>query len=182
MRVDSVADRRFTVTITKAAQSPPKAPTVAFGSNPSVKGRAYIQMPAKPTTATMMRCIGTFSGRKRSASGMVQSGRENCSAIASASNICVSVQNMAELPNQLKRPRDKCVQWRSVRNGSSGSRQKKGTRNRKPMSARKKTSSNAGSYWPMNFDKAAMMTSIMEPAETRKMPRPLGESATNQRR
>ena len=34
----------------------------------------------------------------------------------------------------------------------------------------------------LTFDKAAMTTSIMEPAETRKMPRPLGESASNQRR
>ncbi len=54
----------------------------------------------------------------------MNSGRENCSAMASASIMWVSVQKKQALPTAPVAPRTKCMPGRLVRSGSNGSRQK----------------------------------------------------------
>ncbi len=100
------------------------------------------------------------------ASGIMNSGRENCSAIASASSMWVSVQKKQALPMAPNVPRRRCMPGRLVRSASSGSRQNSGSTNRKPMSERKNRISIAGSSWPRCFTSVAITTSVSEPVDT----------------
>ncbi len=101
----------------------------------------------------------------------MNSGRENCSAMASASSMCVSVQKKQALPTAPVAPRTKCMPGRLVRSGSNGSRQSTASTRKKPISERKKKISIAGSRSPTCFTSVAMATSVSDPSETSAMPR-----------
>ena len=96
----------------------------------------------------------------------MNSGRENCSAMASASSMCVSVQKKQALPMAPMPPRTKCMPGRLVRSGSNGSRQSTASTRKNPISERKKKISIAGSRSPRYFTSVAMTTSVSDPSDT----------------
>ena len=109
-------------------------------------------------------------------------GRENCSAMESASSIWVMVQKKQPLPSAPRAPRVRCIMGRLVCRGSSGFLMKIGRTNSSPMPERKKSSSKLGSRSPMDFTAAAMTTSIKEPMETKKIACAAGVSQASKAR
>ena len=137
-------------------------------------------MPRKPTIVTSERRRPTISPSIATASGIMNSGRENCSAMASASSMCVSVQKNSTLPSVPTAPRTKCMPGRAVRNGASGSRMNTGSMKQKPTADRKNRISMVGMRAPSSLTTIPMITSVSEPMETRAAPRE-GPSIASQR-
>ena len=101
----------------------------------------------------------------------MNSGRENCSAIASASTMCVRVQKKHMLPTAPVAPRTRCIPSRRVRSGSIGWRMNSGSTKKNPINERKNRTSTLGMRAPSCLTSTAMTTSVNEPAETRNAPR-----------
>ena len=101
----------------------------------------------------------------------MNSGRENCSAIASASSMCVRVQKKQTLPSVPITPRTTCMPNRVVRSGSSGLRRNIGSTKKNPMNERKNRISMVGMCDPTCLTSIAMTTSVNEPSDTSAAPR-----------
>ena len=116
------------------------------------------------------------------ASGIMNSGRENCSAIASASSICVMVQKKQMLPSVPITPRTACMPSRLVRSGSSGFLMNIGSTKKKPTIERKNRISMVGMCEPTCFTSIAMTTSVSEPSDTSVAPRAVRSIASQRAR
>ena len=101
----------------------------------------------------------------------MNSGRENCSAIASASSMCVKVQKKQMLPSVPITPRTTCMPSRLVRSGSSGLRMNIGSTKKNPTNERKNRISMVGMCDPTCLTSIAMTTSVSEPSDTSAAPR-----------
>ena len=87
------------------------------------------------------------------------------------------VQKKQALPTAPVAPRSRCRPKRLVRSGCSGLRRNIGITSKKPISERKNRISMLGSRVPRNFTTVAMITSVMEPADTSTAPRATGSMA-----
>ncbi len=132
-------------------------------------------MPKKPINAIAVRRNPANSFRKIIATGIVQSGLANCSAIASASSRCVMPQNRHALADAPRNPRIMCRYGRFVRNGSPRSCRNNGMTTARPTIARKNCiCSGDMPARPSCLTKIAIMVSVSAPQETKIAPRTYG--------